>query len=107
MWVEGGGGGGGDIAAAVTEAAEVAVCGVASERGREREREAKRGPQHPGAPGPGLVNTATESLVFLSTGRQQWAPKKQKTKDGLFISVHCSRGGAVAHRGVELARTRG
>lgn len=104
MWVEGGGGdgGGGGIAAVVTEAAKVAECGVAS----KREREAKRGPQHPGAPGPGLVNTATESLVFLSTGRQQWAPKKQKTKDGLFISVHCSRGGAVARRGVELARAR-
>ncbi|KYM84117.1 hypothetical protein ALC53_05494 [Atta colombica] len=29
---------------------------------------------------------------FLIYRRQQWTPKKQKTKDGLFISVHCSRG---------------
>lgn len=80
-----GGGGGGDcgIVAAMTK---VAVCG-----------EAKRGPQHLGerereSPGAGARKHGDRVSCFLIYGRQQWAPKKQKTKDGLFISVHCSRG---------------
>lgn len=36
-----------------------------------------------------LVNTATQSLVFLSPAALDNGPKKQKTKGGLFISVHC------------------
>lgn len=76
-----GGGGGGDcgIVAAMTEAGGGGVWrgkkGAAASR-RER------------APGPGLVNTATESLVFLSTAGNNGPPRNKRRKTGyLFRSI--------------------
>ncbi|KAG7210071.1 hypothetical protein KM043_011645 [Ampulex compressa] len=48
---------------------------------------AKRGPRHPGASA-GARKHGDRVSCFLIYGRQQWTPKKQKTKDGLFISLH-------------------
>lgn len=40
------------------------------------------------APGPGLVNTATESLVFLSTAGNNGPPRNKRRKTGyLFRSI--------------------
>jgi len=73
VWVEGDSGGcdgGGGIAAAVMEAGGGGVW--RRERGKKGAAASRR------APGPGLVNTATESLVFLSTAVTM---DPQETKD--------------------------
>jgi len=96
--VEGGGdsgdgdsGGGGGIAAAVAVAVAVAVVagggGVPCRRTRQ-----KGGRSIQESPGAGARKHGDRVSCFLIYRRQQWTPKKQKTKDGLFISVHCSRG---------------
>jgi len=73
----------------------VAVCSV--ERGKKGAAASRR------APGPGLVNTATESLVFLSTGGNNGPPRNKRRKTGyLFRSIV-----PAAQRAVELARARG
>lgn len=72
--------GGGGIAAAVTVVAGGGgVCRARQKGGRSIQER---------APGPGLVNTATESLVFLSTGGNNGPPRNKRRKTGyLFRSI--------------------
>lgn len=79
---------------------EVAVCAVRGKKGAAASRR---------APGPGARKHGDRVSCFLIYGRQQWTPKKQKTKDGLFISVHCfpRRNAVVRRRACERVRSWG
>lgn len=75
--------------------------------------EAKRGPRRIQKPRPGLVNTATESLVFLSTaatmGPQETKDERRAIYFGPLFRSSAESGlrGCLAHRGREREREGG